>query len=247
MKPALQFRLHQQLTLTPQLQQAIRLLQLSQLELETELRQIAESNPLLEFEDDNDDDDEISDGEEYSAGENTAEASVDNHSEDDAPPEWADGGGSSESPMDFSSNTVSSGTRGDDDFEPQNAAPETLQQHLMWQLNLAPFDPRQHAIAIVLIDALSPTGYLTEGLDAILAALPARLHANVDEIDAVRRQLQKFDPTGVAYSQPARGRQRPKKPPFEASSGPFGPDFVMTADDRRAVGSGHGREGRSDP
>ncbi|MCW8808229.1 MAG: RNA polymerase factor sigma-54, partial [Rhodanobacter sp.] len=49
MKPALQFRLHQQLTLTPQLQQAIRLLQLSQLELEAELRQIAESNPLLEF------------------------------------------------------------------------------------------------------------------------------------------------------------------------------------------------------
>ena len=52
MKPGLQFRLHQQLTLTPQLQQAIRLLQLSQLELEAELRQIAESNPLLEFAED---------------------------------------------------------------------------------------------------------------------------------------------------------------------------------------------------
>ena len=55
MKPGLQFRLNQQLTLTPQLQQAIRLLQLSQLELEAELRQIAESNPLLEFADDNPD------------------------------------------------------------------------------------------------------------------------------------------------------------------------------------------------
>lgn len=198
MKPALQFRLHQQLTLTPQLQQAIRLLQLSQLELEAELRQIAESNPLLEFAEEIEDDetaDSVETESEYPSVEAVAASSSDN---DDAG-EWPDGGGVAEAPIDFSGNSVgsSSGSRGDDDFEPQNAAPETLQQHLLWQLNLASFNPRQHLIATVLIDALNPAGYLAEGLEAILAALPADLDASIEEIDAVRRQLQGFDPAGV--------------------------------------------------
>ncbi|MEO6798503.1 MAG: RNA polymerase factor sigma-54 [Rhodanobacter sp.] len=202
MKPALQFRLHQQLTLTPQLQQAIRLLQLSQLELEAELRQIAESNPLLEFaEEVEDDETETSDAaeNEYQIPDKSSSSDGDSDGET---VDWADGGGPAESPIDFSSNhagstSSGSGSRGDDDFEPQNAAPETLQQHLMWQLNLAPFTPREHLIATVLIDALSPAGYLTEGLDAVLAALPGELDASIAEIESVRRQLQGFDPAGV--------------------------------------------------
>jgi RNA polymerase sigma-54 factor len=202
MKPALQFRLHQQLTLTPQLQQAIRLLQLSQLELEAELRQITESNPLLEFAEETEEEDESEDStaseSEYSSKETVAAASSSDGDGDEVA-DWADGGGVAESPIDFSSNSVSSspGSRGDDDFEPQNAAPETLQQHLMWQLNLATFNPREHLIATVLIDALNPAGYLSEGMEAILAALPADLNANFDEVEAVRRQLQGFDPAGV--------------------------------------------------
>ncbi len=199
MKPALQLRLHQQLTLTPQLQQAIRLLQLSQLELEAELRQIVEGNPLLEL------DEEIEDKEsedidatenEYQVANKTADSDSDGEAID-----WTDGGGPAESPIDFSSNGPgsgsNSGSRGDDDFEPQNAAPETLQQHLMWQLNLASFNPREHLIATVLIDALNPAGYLGESMDAVLAALPADFGATLDEVDAVRRQLQGFDPAGV--------------------------------------------------
>jgi RNA polymerase sigma-54 factor len=200
MKPALQFRLHQQLTLTPQLQQAIRLLQLSQLELEAELRQIAEGNPLLEFADEAEDE-TTADEEEYAAAESTAESTSVEHDVNDPADDWADTGGSAESPIDFSSNSSvgsSPGSRGDEDFEPQNAAPETLQQHLMWQLNLSPFNPRQHAIATVLIDALNPAGYLAEGVDAVLAALPASLDASVEEIVVVRRLLQGFDPVGVA-------------------------------------------------
>ena len=198
MKPALQFRLHQQLTLTPQLQQAIRLLQLSQLELEAELRQIAESNPLLEFAEELEDDE----GEDSAATENEYQVAEKAASSDgdEAAMDWADGGGAAESPIDFSSNSgslSSSGSRGDDEFEPQNAAPETLQQHLTWQLNLASFNPREHLIATVLIDALNPAGYLAEGMDAVLAALPADLNATLDEVDAVRRQLQGFDPAGV--------------------------------------------------
>ncbi|GGY33735.1 RNA polymerase sigma-54 factor [Rhodanobacter panaciterrae] len=201
MKPALQFRLHQQLTLTPQLQQAIRLLQLSQLELEAELRQIAESNPLLEFAEEIEDDEAVDNAEaesEYPSAESVAATSSSEHDGDDVS-DWADGGGVAEAPIDFSSSSVSSGSssRNDEDFEPQNAAPETLQQHLLWQLNLASFNPRQHLIATVLIDALNTAGYLTEGLDAVLAALPADLNATLDEVDAVRRQLQGFDPAGV--------------------------------------------------
>ena len=200
MKPALQFRLHQQLTLTPQLQQAIRLLQLSQLELEAELRQIAESNPLLEFAEEVEDDEaeDIDTAEtEYQAADKTASSDGDSDGET---VDWSDSG-PAESPIDFSSSSPGSSvasSRGDDDFEPQNAAPETLQQHLMWQLNLASFNPREHLIATVLIDALNPAGYLTEGLDAVVAALAADIDASVAEIEAVRRQLQGFDPAGVA-------------------------------------------------
>ena len=201
MKPALQFRLHQQLTLTPQLQQAIRLLQLSQLELEAELRQIAESNPLLEFAEEAEDEEAEDAGAaetEYPSAQ-VASTSTSSDGDGDEVVDWADGGGVAESPIDFSSNSVgsSAGSRGDDDLEPQNAAPETLQQHLLWQLNLASFNPREHLIATVLIDALNPAGYLGEGMDAVLAALPADLNASLDEIEAVRRQLQGFDPAGV--------------------------------------------------
>ena len=204
MKPALQFRLHQQLTLTPQLQQAIRLLQLSQLELEAELRQITESNPLLEFAEESEDaepvDSDDAESEYPSAESPSAAAGSDSEIEDST--EWADGGGVAESPIDFSSSSVgsngSTGARGDEDFEPQNAAPETLQQHLLWQLNMASFNPRQYAIATVLIDALNADGYLTEGLEAVLAVLPADIKASIEEVDLVRRQLQGFDPAGVA-------------------------------------------------
>ena len=198
MKPALQFRLHQQLTLTPQLQQAIRLLQLSQLELEAELRQIAEGNPLLEFAEEAEDDDSetVETAEpEYQSADKSASSDGDGETID-----WADGGGAAESPIDFSGSSAgssSSSSRGDDDFEPQNAAPETLQQHLLWQLNMASLNPREYLIATVLIDALNPAGYLSESLDAVLAALPADLNATLGDVDAVRRQLQGFDPAGV--------------------------------------------------
>ena len=209
MKPALQFRLHQQLTLTPQLQQAIRLLQLSQLELEAELRQIAESNPLLEFAEESDDV-EAADGDDAETASDythperpgAAAGTENDHSNDDPTGEWADGGGAAESPIDFSSSSLgskssSTAARGDDDFEPQNAAPETLQQHLLWQLNMASFNPRQHAIAAVLIDAMNADGYLGESLETLLTALPEGFKASVDELDAVRRRLQGFDPAGV--------------------------------------------------
>ena len=194
MKPGLQFRLNQQLTLTPQLQQAIRLLQLSQLELEAELRQIAEGNPLLEFEEEG----APAETEEESFVAAPAEAPSVDHNVDDSS-DWGETDAPAEAPIDFSlSGTASSGTRGEEDFEPQNAAPETLQEHLLWQLNLTPFSTRQRIIATIIIDALNAAGYLSEGIEGVLAALPADLDASIEEVEAVRRQLQRFDPTGIA-------------------------------------------------
>jgi RNA polymerase sigma-54 factor len=206
MKPGLQLRLHQQLTLTPQLQLAIRLLQLSQLELEAELRELAESNPLLEFDDDAPEDEAATEAEpsatttEFATPSDAVETAADRGTDGDDNTEWADNGAASaETPIDFSS-SVGNGaaSRGDEDFEPQNAAPETLQQHLVWQLNLAGFNPRQTAIATVMIDALNPDGYLADGIEAVRAALPADLAVDLDEIETVRHQLQGFDPIGVA-------------------------------------------------
>ena len=202
MKPGLQFRLNQQLTLTPQLQQAIRLLQLSQLELEAELRQIAESNPLLEFSDDNP---ENPDGDDHEVVEplpaGTASTSSTDSADDNEAPDWSNGDGAAEDPIDFSGGASSSrnGPSSDEDgFEPQSAAPETLQEHLLWQLNLTHMSPRDRTIAEVLIDALNPDGYLTESMESLLAALPADIKASAAELEHVRRLLQRFDPTGIA-------------------------------------------------
>ncbi|TCV94078.1 RNA polymerase RpoN-/SigL-like sigma 54 subunit [Luteibacter rhizovicinus] len=205
MKPGLQFRLHQQLTLTPQLQQAIRLLQLSQLELEAELRQIAESNPLLEFAEDAEaeeaDDTEFEAPEFVARDEPTAKAKKDEEpasaSSEDVAPEWDDERTHSDS-GDYAGAPSRNGSTDDDGFEPQNAAPENLQQHLEWQLNLSQFNPRDAAIATAIIHALDEDGYLHEGIEAVAAALPAGLNASNDEIDAVRQRVQRFDPTGVA-------------------------------------------------
>jgi RNA polymerase sigma-54 factor len=105
MKPGLQFRLNQQLALTPQLQQAIRLLQLSQLELAAELRQLAESNPLLEFAEDADAEQEETEGEdefenEFDIPTSTSASSSDTSSsnENDEAPEWTEADISSDQP-----------------------------------------------------------------------------------------------------------------------------------------------------
>lgn len=199
MKPGLQFRLNQQLTLTPQLQQAIRLLQLSQLELEAELRQIAESNPLLEFSEDTSAESEA-EGESASFEATAETSSAGSDTDSDDPSEWSEAGGVAEEPIDFSSvgGSRSSGASDDDGFEPQNAAPETLQEHLLWQLNLTHLSLRERTIAAIIIDALNADGYLGETLESVTAAVPADLKATVEEVDAVRRQVQRFDPTGVA-------------------------------------------------
>ncbi|HXS74263.1 MAG TPA: RNA polymerase factor sigma-54 [Rhodanobacteraceae bacterium] len=192
MKPGIQLRLHQQLALTPQLQQAIRLLQLSQVELETELRELAETNPLLELDAPEDSDDDAAEGEAESTPPETADAEPEAAAEYDAEP-WER--------RELGGDAPQSNFSGDDDDAPehQDAVQEGLREHLMWQLNLARCSDRDRVIAIAIIDALDADGYLHEGLEPVQAALSSFAPPpTTEEIEAVRHRVQRFDPTGVA-------------------------------------------------
>ncbi|HVT32211.1 MAG TPA: RNA polymerase factor sigma-54 [Rhodanobacteraceae bacterium] len=192
MKPARQIRLNQQLALTPQLQQAIRLLQLSSMELELELNAAIESNPLLELEaernEDGSDDGELDPMDGAEAPADNAETGSESASDSD------------DGPLDLElERSDHRGTPLDEDgLEPQDAEVEDLRDHLLWQLNLTPMSSRDRAIAAALIEAVDDDGYLAETNEAIQASLAPLCAVTTDEIEAVRHRLQRFDPVGVA-------------------------------------------------
>ncbi|EFY9578274.1 RNA polymerase factor sigma-54 [Shigella flexneri] len=191
MKQGLQLRLSQQLAMTPQLQQAIRLLQLSTLELQQELQQALESNPLLE---------QIDTHEEIDTRETQDSETLDTADalEQKEMPE--------ELPLDASWDTIytagtPSGTSGDyiDDELPvyQGETTQTLQDYLMWQVELIPFSDTDRAIATSIVDAVDETGYLTVPLEDILESMGDE-EIDIDEVEAVLKRIQRFDPVGVA-------------------------------------------------
>ena len=190
MKPGIQLRQSQQLSLTPQLQQAIRLLQLSQIELQAELRELAEANPLIDI--------DGMDGDEAPPSE-SSESSTDTSSDESTPELGDDGEYWDEQAPQVADWAQSSRGFDEDTPEPQDAAPEGLREHLQWQANLSGLSAREHAIAMAIIDALDDDGYLREGLEPVLAALRTLEPApSKDEAEAVRLRVQRFDPTGVA-------------------------------------------------
>lgn len=191
MKQGLQLRLSQHLAMTPQLQQAIRLLQLSTLELQQELQQALESNPLLE---------QIDTHEEIDTRETQDSETLDTADalEQKEMPE--------ELPLDASWDTIytagtPSGTSGDyiDDELPvyQGETTQTLQDYLMWQVELTPFSDTDRAIATSIVDAVDDTGYLTVPLEDILESMGDE-EIDIDEVEAVLKRIQRFDPVGVA-------------------------------------------------
>jgi len=189
MKASLQLKMGAQLTMTPQLQQAIRLLQLSTLDLQQEIQQALDSNPMLEA---TEDAEEITE-DEHNSNEQSAEPTRDNsqdNSGEEAPAEpeswenenWQDNSEIPDNlPVDtawddvYQSAPALAAPRpeddGDSDFESRNSAGETLQDHLLWQLNLTPMSERDRAIAHTLIDAVDDTGYLTQSIEELLPGL----------------------------------------------------------------------------
>jgi RNA polymerase sigma-54 factor len=199
LKASLQLRLGQQLTMTPQLQQAIKLLQLPSLELQAHIRELLESNVMLEAEEENEattsfealgagpNDRELPDqGEESTSSSTDAEPSVeiieDSWTETSAAP--------GEAPW-----------NGDDDDRQQDIQDgrgESLHAHLLWQLEMARLEERERAIGRAIIDSVSDDGYLTEPFDAIAATLKPEIQADDAEIGEMLAVVQSFDPVGVA-------------------------------------------------
>lgn len=193
MKHSLQLRLSQHLTLTPQLQQSIRLLQLSTLELNQELERILQENPLLERED--------------GAGEPNAPVPADMASvnREHAATAEATGGDTetqgSESPeLGAFDDAPGPGYRedGEESDYPQLAADTpTLRAHLLAQLSLMNVSERDGRLVALLIDSLDDDGYLTQSLDELLQMLPPELETEAEELQIALRHLQNLEPMGV--------------------------------------------------
>ncbi len=185
MKATLQFRLSQHLTLTPQLQQSIRLLQLSTVELDQEIERLLMENPMLEREE----------GEAEPAapprGGTPGAPAPDEAREPDGglAPDYA---------------TPWRGSDDDDEGDRTHAAPDTptLRDHLNGQLALLSVGERDRALVALLIDALDDDGYLTQPLDEIAALLPTDAGVGVEELSIALKHLQYLEPAGVGARSP---------------------------------------------
>ncbi len=209
-KQGLNIKLGQSLSMTPQLQQAIKLLQLSSTELEQEIQEILDSNPLLERSD-----------ESQSVNENTADSNLDNNTQSEVEvssdtktidnnntdstnetipeemsidadwddiydPEWK-----TSKDNELSSNTS-------DFLETMHSQEEGLHEHLMWQVNMANLSFQDKQIATLIIDYLDDDGYLTESLEEIHHTLEDVLLIEFDEVEAMLTYVQHLSPIGVA-------------------------------------------------
>jgi RNA polymerase sigma-54 factor len=204
MRAGLELRLGQQLRLSPQLRQALKLLQLSQAELEIELREQLESNPVLEMDepdqavladgDAGSGDSPASDGADAGPASGDDQRAADGEAEPDyqgdldyAPEspdaEWSRGGGDGE---------------GGDPVDWAAAPPDDLCAHLLWQIQLSPISDRDRAIAVAIVEMLDGDGYLRADDAEIIATLAPEVLVALDEIEAVRHRLQRLDPPGVA-------------------------------------------------
>jgi len=204
MKPSIQLRLGQHLTMTPQLQQAIRLLQLSTLDLKQEIQDALDSNLMLETEEEGQQRDAEPQSGSDEPGLNGSGNDINNESEINVEAESMP----DELPVDtawddlYDSIVPTSGTAavgGDDssDFMLQQAPSQTLQAHLAWQLNLTHFSDRDLTIATAIIDSIDDDGYLRADLEDLLVTLDDP-EIELDEVEAVLHQIQSFDPPGVA-------------------------------------------------
>jgi len=208
----------QQLTMTPQLQQAIRLLQLSTLDLQQEIQEALDSNPMLEREEDGEDFDNsdpmaesiekksespTTDSPEHSEPDNHYEEPI-NTVENLEDGDWADRI-PNELPVDtawediYQTSASSLPSNDDDewDFTTRTSSGESLQSHLLWQLNLAPMSDTDRLIAATLIDCINPQGYLDETLEEVLESFDPELGIELDEVEVVLRRIQQFEPAGI--------------------------------------------------
>ncbi len=215
MKQALQFRLGQNLTMTPQLQQAIRLLQLSTLELSTEIQDALDSNMMLEVGDDGENNESESNSSSSSenkdasqetkiesteaTSESNLEAAADVAASDTMPDDlpvdtsWDD---IYDSILPGTSSAAPTSYNADDQPEVYTASTESLHDSLRWQIKMTPFSELDAAIAEVIVDEINDDGFLQTTVEEITASLES-LEVEADEVEAVLHQIHNFDPAGV--------------------------------------------------
>lgn len=196
MRPSLQLKFSQQLTMTPQLQQAIKLLQLSTLDLQQEIQEALDANPLLEVEDD------FSNNTESLDEQKNKEVETDNISSHEA---LESDKVSDEMPLDstwdeyYSASSapapMTGGVGGDDDTVYQGETSENIQDHLLWQVDLTPFSDTDKAIALAIIDSIDDSGYLTTTVEDILESVDIE-DVELDEVECVLKRVQMLDPIG---------------------------------------------------
>lgn len=215
MKPTLQLKLSQHLTLTPQLQQSIKLLQLSTLELNQEIERFLQENPLLERIELGNEGDSMTQMHESGSmpqaqGDNasssaSAESSTSGGDEErsssgdsgglEEAGDWVSAGGGS--------GTGSSRDEDDDtDFQEFQAAEVSLRDHLDQQVALTPLSDRDRALVRFIIEALDDDGYLSQGLDELLPLLPEELEVDEDELTIALRHVQNLEPAGIGARSP---------------------------------------------
>jgi RNA polymerase sigma-54 factor len=191
MKPSLQLRIGQQLTMTPQLQQAIRLLQLSTIELQAQILEALESNVMLETEEEAEDSLSL---EEFAG---STEQRAEDPAEESREEPTVEIGEDWPEPTAAEADTPWSG--GDDDrlLNLADESGQTLTDHLLWQLELAHLDTRTLLIGRAIVDAINDDGYLGESLKDIAATLMPEIVAEPGEIEQVLGVVQQLDPIGV--------------------------------------------------
>lgn len=195
MKHSLQLRLSQHLTLTPQLQQSIRLLQLSTLELNQELERFLQDNPLLERDDGTNDEAPVPPPP-GSTPESTETTSFSEKDSAEASP--ADNTQNNELSGLDEGNYGSSRDNDDDSDYPQMAAEApTLRDHLISQLSLTNLAGRDRKLVTLIIECLDDDGYLPQSLDELLELLPAELDVDLDDLQIALKHVQNFEPVGV--------------------------------------------------
>lgn len=177
---SLQLRLSQKLALAPQLQQAIRLLQLNRIELREYIQDALDSNPILERDD----------GQESGDAEKVADTEVADQQEQQ---DWELENLGAEQWMESGSYEGYSG-----EAQIADSSEDTLRDHLLWQINLAHFSDQDTAIAAAIVYGLDEDGYLHDSIDDVRTSLAPELLVQEDEILAVLHRVQRLEPVGVA-------------------------------------------------
>ena len=196
MKLSVQLKLTQHLALTPQLQQSIRLLQLSTIELEQELEKYLSENPLLERDEDYLQAATAADG---GNGQDAADSGASDEPVErtEQEPSFADDENWLGEEASHHSSLPASFDDEDSDYQDVQAATISLREHLLWQLGLMTLSDRDRALVRCLVDALDDDGYLTQSLAELAETMPAELDIEPEELQIALNHLQHFDPTGV--------------------------------------------------